>query len=84
MGEWGPGIERHTQGTDAAAAVSFLCITLGWVNWSRGTGLWLQSANCGRSSKAAFFRKADVRLGAKIKIYATSLQANRIKDLPLA
>jgi hypothetical protein len=30
MGEWGPGIERHTKGTDAAAAVSFLCITLGW------------------------------------------------------
>jgi hypothetical protein len=30
MGEWGPGIERHTQGTDAAAAVGFLCITLGW------------------------------------------------------
>jgi anaerobic selenocysteine-containing dehydrogenase len=30
MVEWGPGIERHPQGTDAAAAVSFLCITLGW------------------------------------------------------
>ena len=30
MGEWGPGIERHTQGTDAATEISFLCIKLGW------------------------------------------------------
>ncbi len=29
-GESGAGIERHTQGIDTAAAVSFLCIELGW------------------------------------------------------
>ena len=29
MGVWGRGIERHTQGTDAAAAVSLSCITFG-------------------------------------------------------
>jgi anaerobic selenocysteine-containing dehydrogenase len=43
MGKWGPGIERHTQGTDAAAAMSFLCITLGW---------WIGHAEPGYGCKA--------------------------------
>jgi hypothetical protein len=76
MGGWGPGIERHTQGTDVAAAVSFLCITRGWGIGHAEPGSGCKAPNAGRSGEwHRFYRAAVIAVGGERPGWVDSRQS---------